>query len=254
MHQEVPVVELLGMRIARLGPEAVVDWAFTALERGEGGWILTATLDYLQRHASDPASRALYAGADLIVPDGMPLVWAARLQGTPLPARVAGSDLVWLLAERAARQGARLYLLGGDPGVGERAAQRFRERSPSLRIAGVSSPRISEVPTPAEIGELRSALLEAQPDLVYVALGTPKQDRVIAALREALPRAWWMGVGISLSFVAGEVARAPRWMQRAGLEWIHRLLQEPLRLSRRYLLANLPFSLRLMASAWRART
>lgn len=253
MIAPVPQIKLLGMPLAKLTPGEVLDHVFGALSQGRGGWIFTANLDYLQRYVSSGAAAALYAQADLIVADGIPLLWGSRLQGTPLPARVAGSDLVWLMAERAARTGRTLYLLGGSPGAAEESARRFVLRWPDLRIGGISSPRVSADPTEDELAPIRASLAEVKPDLVYVALGAPKEERLIAALRGAFPETWWMGVGISLSFVAGDVRRAPRWMQRLGLEWIHRLIQEPRRLSRRYLLANLPFTFRLLAQTLRAR-
>ena len=253
MPSEVPRVDLVGVPIARLSRDEVADHIFSALSQGLGGWVVTVNVDHLQRYASDPATRRLIAGADLIVADGTPLLWAARLQGTPLPDRVAGSDLVWLLAGRAAREGRSLYLMGGQPQAAEGAAGRFCERWPGLQIAGISSPRVSADPTQGEIASLRAVLAEARPDLVYVALGAPKQERVIAALRPYFPRTWWLGAGISLSFVSGQIARAPVWMQRAGVEWLHRLAQEPRRLVRRYLLDDLPFAFRLLAHAWRTR-
>jgi N-acetylglucosaminyldiphosphoundecaprenol N-acetyl-beta-D-mannosaminyltransferase len=251
---ELPGVELAGLRFARVTRAQAVDRVAEALRRGQGGWLLTATLDYVRRFAQDPAARELFRRADLVVADGMPILWAARLRRSPLPDRVAGSDLVWLLAERAARDGRSLFLLGGNPGAADAAARRFRERWPELRIAGIASPTLGSPPADAELEALRAELRAARPDLVYVALGVPKQDEVIAALRPQLPAAWWIGVGISLSFVAGEVRRAPPWMQRSGLEWAHRLAQEPRRLARRYLVEDLPFAFRLMADAWRART
>lgn len=246
-------VDLLGMPLAPLTLPALTEQVFAELDRGRGGWVITANVDHLQRYVADAGLRALCAGADLIVADGMPLLWAARLRGTPLPSRVAGSDLVWSLAEEAARRGRSLYLLGGEAGVAAAAAERLRERWPELRIAGTSSPWVSAIPTEAELETLRRELRDASPDLVYVGLGAPKQERVICALRSELPRAWWLGVGISLSFIAGRVERAPRWMQRLGLEWLHRLAQEPGRLARRYLVDDLPFAVRLLASARRER-
>ena len=123
--------------------EAVVDHVFRALEQGRGGWIATLNLDYVRRCAVEPDTQKLFSDVDLVVADGMPLLWAARLQGTPLPDRVAGSDLVWLLAERAAQEGRSLYLLGGNPGAAEAARTQLHARWPQLRIAGVSSPRVS---------------------------------------------------------------------------------------------------------------
>jgi N-acetylglucosaminyldiphosphoundecaprenol N-acetyl-beta-D-mannosaminyltransferase len=126
-------------------------------------------------------------------------------------------------------------------------------RWPSLRIAGTSSPRVSSEPTEVELASILCSLRQTEPDLIYVGLGAPKQERLIAALRSELPRAWWSGVGVSLSFIAGDIRRAPPWMQRGGLEWVHRLVQEPRRLARRYLAEDIPFTLRLLAASWRAR-
>jgi N-acetylglucosaminyldiphosphoundecaprenol N-acetyl-beta-D-mannosaminyltransferase len=166
---------------------------------------------------------------------------------------VAGSDLVWLLAQRAARDGRSIYLLGGAPGTAEGAAIELTRRCPGLRIAGLSSPRLPERPTSKELVPIASELREKQPDLVYIALGMPKGEFLIHELRATLPNAWWIGIGISLSFITGAVRRAPQWMQRSGLEWIHRLWQEPSRLARRYLRDDLPFAFRLFALALEAR-
>ena len=250
---ERPTVDLAGLALAKLTRQEVVDHLFGALAEGEGGWVVTPNVDYLRRYVADSEVRRLFADASLIVADGVPLLWAARLQGTPLPDRIAGSDLVWLLAERAAREGRSLYLLGGNEGAGEEAARRLVDRWPSLRIAGTSSPRVSRDPTEVELASILRSLKQAQPDLIYVGLGAPKEERLIAALRTELPRTWWIGVGVSISFIAGDVRRAPLWMQRTGLEWAHRLVQEPRRLARRYLAADVPFTVRLLAASWRRR-
>ncbi len=246
-------VSLMGLRLARRSRGEILDELFAGLRDGIGGWIVTANLDHLRRFVADPEARALAERATRVVPDGVPLLWAARLQGTPFPDRVAGSDLVWLLAERAAREGRSVYLMGGNPGTADRAAEKLQSRFPGLAIAGTSCPRVSSRPGSAELEPIRRELLERSPDIVYVGLGAPKQERVIDALRHELPGAWWIGVGISLSFIDGEVRRAPPWMQRTGLEWLHRLVQEPGRLARRYLVEDLPFGLRLAAHVLRAR-
>jgi N-acetylglucosaminyldiphosphoundecaprenol N-acetyl-beta-D-mannosaminyltransferase len=241
--------ELYGMEIARLDRWAVLDHLFGELAAGRGGWLITANLDFLRRHVQDPEARALYDAADLRVADGMPLVWAARLQGDVLPERVAGSSLVALVAERAAKDGRSLYLLGGAPGAAEGAARVLREQFPALRICGTSSPRVSDPPTAEEQAAIVAELAPLAPDLLLVGLGSPKQEKLIRALRPRLPNAWMIGVGISFSFLAGDVRRAPMWMQRTGLEWIYRLAQEPRRLARRYLWEDLPFSVELFRHA-----
>ncbi len=247
------VVWLGGLPLARLNRAQVVAHVFDALRAGRGGWLLTPNVELVQGASEDPAIRALYAAADLRVPDGVPLLWAARLRGRPFPGRVAGSDLVWPLAEGAAREGRRLFLLGGEPGVAEAAARRLEAHAPGLRVVGTASPRIGSPPTPEQVDAVRTALATAAPDLVLVAFGSPKTEHLIRALRPDFPATWFVGCGITLSFVAGQVRRAPPWMQRVGLEWLHRLAQEPGRLARRYLVRNLPFTLGLLAGALRER-
>ena len=245
------VARVGGLPLARLDAGDVVSHVFDSLAAGFGGWLVTANVDFAQRSRTDAACAALYAEADLMVADGAPLVWASRLAGVPVPERVAGSDLVWLLAERAALEGRSLYLLGGDGDAGPRAADTLKSRYAGLDIAGVSSPWLSLPPTAEELAPIIDDVRRCKPDVVYAAMGSPKQEYVIRALRDALPETWFMGCGISLSFITGDVARAPVWMQRTGLEWLHRLVQEPGRLARRYLLQNLPFTLRLLYGAAR---
>jgi N-acetylglucosaminyldiphosphoundecaprenol N-acetyl-beta-D-mannosaminyltransferase len=181
-------------------------------------------------------------------------VWASNLLGNRLPERVAGSALIYRFADYAAREGRSLYLLGGDPGAAEAAASKLCERAPGLRIAGYSAPRFSSVPTTVELENAVAALELANPDLLLVGLGSPKQERLIRALRARFPAMWMVGVGISFSFVAGHVQRAPPWMRKSGLEWVHRVIQEPRRLARRYLLEDLPFAAELFARVLWART
>ncbi|MFW6059412.1 MAG: WecB/TagA/CpsF family glycosyltransferase [Phycisphaeraceae bacterium] len=242
-------VRLHGVAFDAITEQACIDRVMAALARGEGGWIVTPNLDHLRRAQRDATFRAMLDEADLVVADGMPLIWASRLQGAPLPERVAGSSMAWTVAAAAAEHGRSLFLLGGEPGVGEEAERKLTGRYPGLRVAGRFCPSMGFETDTEQMEELRSALRVAQPDIVYVALGSPKQERVIQALRSELPEAWWIGVGISLSFVAGRVKRAPVWVQRLGLEWVHRLVQEPRRLARRYLVDGLPFACRLLGAA-----
>ncbi len=246
-------VSLCGMDLAQTESEHLLDYITGQLSEGRGGWLVTANLDFLRRHVKDPRDRGTYAAADLRVADGMPLVWASKLQGTPLPERIAGSSLVLPLCRRAAQRGLSVYLLGGEERANEEAAERLVQECPGLVLAGRSAPFVSAEPTFEEIASLRAALLEARPRIVLVAFGSPKQERVIAALKSDFPDAWWIGVGISLSFIAGHVKRAPVLVQRLGLEWVHRLVQEPRRLFRRYVIEDLPFAFELFGSSLRSR-
>jgi N-acetylglucosaminyldiphosphoundecaprenol N-acetyl-beta-D-mannosaminyltransferase len=240
---------LVGVEIDALTEADTLDRVATALSAGEGGRIVTPNLDQLRVSHPRADLRRIYADAQLVVADGMPLIWAARLQGTPLPERVAGSDLVWSLAELAAATGSPLFLLGGNPGAAEAAADNLRERHPDLRIAGTHCPPFGFEADPTEVPRIRSMIDSSGAKIVFVGLGYPKQEILITDLLADLPQVWFLGCGVSLSFIAGDVARAPGWMQRSGLEWLYRLIQEPRRLLRRYLWDDPPFAMRLFASS-----
>lgn len=248
-----PHVNLCGLTFARVTERQCVAHVLDELDAGRGGWVVTPNLDILRRWVKDESFRRLIEGSTVRVADGMPLVWASRLQGTPLPQRVAGSNLISSVSSAAAERGRSIYLLGGDEGTAQAAAEVLRQRHPTLRVAGTYYPEFGFEHDPVKMAAMRQSVLDARPDIVFVALGCPKQERIIAGLRDPLPQSWFLGVGISFSFLCGRVRRAPKWMQRLGLEWIHRLLQEPGRLAKRYLLHDIPFALRLLAGAFSSR-
>lgn len=244
-----PTTDLLGMSLARVTQDSLLDHMFDAMALGQGGWLITANLDFLRRHVHDPELRRLYNLADVVVADGMPLVWAASLQGQPVPQRVAGSSLLRPLAARAAVEGRSLYFFGGAEGAAQAAIAVLRQHLPELRIAGSSNPNVSDPPSAKDIADARAEFERTRPDILLVGLGSPKQERLIERLRATFPSMWMIGVGVSFSFLAGHVRRAPPWMRRAGLEWVHRLAQEPRRLTRRYLIEDAPFAVELFGRA-----
>jgi N-acetylglucosaminyldiphosphoundecaprenol N-acetyl-beta-D-mannosaminyltransferase len=243
------VVRVMGARFAAVTESDAVRMIVDAAMASRGHWTITANLDHLRRYRCESLARQLIDGADLIVADGTPVVWASRLAGASLPERIAGSDMIWSICEAAARRHGSIFLLGGDPGVADRAARVLRERYAGLKIAGTSCPPMGFDKEQPELDRIRRQVSEAAPQIVLVGLGFPKQDVIIRELRDVLPEASFIGVGISLSFVAGETSRAPEWTQRLGLEWVHRLLREPRRLVGRYLFHGVPFALRLFSSA-----
>ena len=248
--KQLPTVNLRGVEIHAITESQSVAHILGELGAGRGGMVVTPNLDHLHRCLHDIGFAALVSEAEMIVPDGMPLVWASRLQGTPLPERVAGSNLITTLSQAAADSGRAVFLLGGSPGTAERAARVLQTKIPTLRVAGTICPPVGFENDPAMMAELISTVLTARPDIVFVALGSPKQERLILKLRPLLPHAWWLGVGISFSFLCGEVRRAPVWMQKIGMEWLHRLVQEPRRLFRRYVVVGIPFAASLLGRAF----
>lgn len=248
-----PTITLRGQRIHAVTMRQTLDAIAADAKAGIGGWVVTPNLDILHKLVHDDSFRELVDPATLRLPDGKPLIWASAIQGTPLPERVAGSDLVSTLSARAADDGLSVFLLGGDPGAADEAADVLKGRHPTLTIAGIECPPFGFEADASYMASLEARLVEAQPDIVFVALGCPKQERLIVKLRQAAPKAWYLGIGISFSFLAGRVHRAPRWMQAAGLEWVHRLCQEPGRLAKRYLAVGIPFAIRLLTGSLLAR-
>ncbi|MGH3828013.1 MAG: WecB/TagA/CpsF family glycosyltransferase [Pseudonocardiaceae bacterium] len=246
-----PVFRVFGgvVTLCSLSAAEVVARVREQWRAGRGGTIFTANVDTVRAAARDRRLADLVANASLVVADGMPLVWAARLLGHPLPERVTGSSLVFSLSEAAAADGRSIFLLGGDPGVPEAAAEVLRGRFPGLRVAGTSAPPRGFEETERGMAEVIRAVVAAAPDLVLVGLGFPKQERTILWLRESLPDAWYLGCGAGIPMAAGQFRRAPVVVQRLGLEWLHRLALEPRRLARRYLRDDLPFAITMLAAA-----
>lgn len=250
-----------GPERVRIGPlaidplteEQVVEQVRAALLDGRGGWIATPNVDHLRRASRDEPLAQLIASATISVADGAPVVWTSRLAGRPLPARVTGADLLWSLSAAAAEDGRTIYLLGGEPGVPERAAEALKAAYPQLKVVGSCSPAFGFDNDADALRRCEQDVVAAAPDLVFVGLGFPKQERLISAFAPSLPAAWWLGCGAALPFAAGELQRAPRWVGRLGLEWLFRLVHEPRRLSRRYLLEDAPFALSMLAWALRTR-
>lgn len=247
-------MRLMGAPMGVVSEAEAVARIVAAAVAGRGHWTITANLDHLRRYHSSALERGLIDEADLVVADGMPLIWASRVAGEGLPERVSGSSMVWSICEAARAAGQSVFLLGGDPGVAERAADVFRAYAPGLEIVGTACPRFGFEHDEQELQRIQREVTGCAPRIVFVALGFPKQDVLIRALRGSLPNAAFLGVGISLSYATGDVSRAPVWLCRLGLEWAFRLAQEPTRhLARRYLVHGLPFGLRLLASAARHR-
>jgi N-acetylglucosaminyldiphosphoundecaprenol N-acetyl-beta-D-mannosaminyltransferase len=244
---------LAGLEFDRLTERQAVERIITASRLNRGGWVATPNIDICWHARRDPTLRTLVAGASLIVPDGMPLVWAARLRGDPLPERVAGGSLIFTLSEAAARQGLSIYLLGSSPGVPQRAGLELRRRYPGLVVAGADAPPFGFDADPRAADLVRARLAAAGPDIVYVGLGFPKQERLIAAFAPSFPATWFVGCGAAIPYAAKVLPRAPHWMRQVGLAWLFRLLHEPRRLFCRYLVHDAPFAVKLLAaSAWRS--
>lgn len=218
--------------------EAIAD----LVARRSGGFVCTPNVDHVVLLEDDLRLGAAYEHASLVVADGMPILWASRLLGTPLREKVSGSDLLFPLLLRAAEERWRVYLVGGGEGVAARAVERLKIEAPRLEIVGIDARSIDLDRDQDGHCELVAGLNAARPDLVLLALGCPKQEVVMDRIAGAVRPAVCVGIGAGLDFVAGTVPRAPRWISSAGLEWLYRLAREPRRLWRRYLVRDPRFA------------
>ena len=207
--------------------------------------LCTVNTEFVMAAQSDPDFMAILRDADLCLPDAAGILWASRLLGTPLRERVAGSDLVPAIAGAAAAHGWRLFLLGAAEGVADRAASILQSRHPNLIVAGAFAGSPHPDHDEATIARIRAA----RPDVLLVAYGAPAQDKWIARNRHRLRAPLMMGVGGAFDFIAGVAVRAPRPVQRLGLEWLHRLIQQPWRWRR--MLALPKFAWAVLASRLR---
>jgi N-acetylglucosaminyldiphosphoundecaprenol N-acetyl-beta-D-mannosaminyltransferase len=245
-------VDLAGALIDQVDFDGAVARVRGFLATGGAHQVVTVNLDFLSIAERDPHFRDTINRADLAVADGMPLVWASRLTDQPLPQRIAGVDLVDACCELAAETGAGVFLLGAAPGVAEAAGRQMKDLYPGLRIAGTYSPPFGEL-TAHEDERIVASIRAARPAFLFVAFGAPRQDQWLRAHLGQLGVPVCMGVGCVLDLLAGNVNRAPEWMQRTGLEWAFRLGQEPARLWRRYFMNDVPTLGRLVLRAARQR-
>jgi N-acetylglucosaminyldiphosphoundecaprenol N-acetyl-beta-D-mannosaminyltransferase len=195
----------------------------------------------------DPVFREAVERCELSTADGQAIVWAARLLGHRLPERVAGIDLMRALLDLASRRGYGIFILGARPEVLEDAVQRIRERHPELRVAGYQHGYYAREEEPEVVGRIRAS----SADILFIALETPAKELFIARNRERLGVPFVMGVGGAIDVLAGRRRRAPVWMQRIGLEWLFRMLQDPRRMAKRYLVGNTRFALLVAREALR---
>jgi N-acetylglucosaminyldiphosphoundecaprenol N-acetyl-beta-D-mannosaminyltransferase len=228
---------VLGVWIDAVDPgraqAAIESW----IARGERGYVCVSNVHSVMEARRDESLRRVFNAAALAVPDGMPLVWMSRLRGRRGVRRVYGPDLTLQLCERAAVRGYRCFFYGGAPGVAKELAHALSRRFPGLRVVGAEAPPFRPL-SPDEDDEAVRRINAASPDVVFVGLGCPKQERWMAEHRPRLDAPVLLGVGAAFDFHTGLVRQAPRWMMGAGLEWLFRLLQEPRRLWRRYLVYN----------------
>ena len=240
------VTRLDGVPLAKITEQEVVDLVCEELSAGRGGRIATLNTERLRGLKRKPETWRLIQDGVLLVADGMPLVWASRVQGDPLPGRVNGTNLLCALCEAASRKHVPIFLLGAPPGIAAAAAHNLREKYPDLSVYGTLSPPLGFDRQAETMSELADTLAPMGPGVVFCAFGFPKEEMVMEYLSASNPDQWFVTCGGSLEMIAHQVRRAPIWMQATGLEWLVRLAQEPRRLAGRYLRRDLPYLVGLM--------
>jgi N-acetylglucosaminyldiphosphoundecaprenol N-acetyl-beta-D-mannosaminyltransferase len=229
---------ILGVPVALVDYSQAMDVMDGLVSSGGRGYVCAAPVHALMVAQDDPETLAALRGSTLVVPDGMPLVWAANLLGESLDDRVYGPELMRRYSDRCAAEGHRVWLYGGrDQGTLVQLTDTLRRRHPGIRIVGGYSPPFRPL-TGAEEDDLLRQIDEARPDVLWVGIGVPKQEKWMARMRDRLDVPVMCGVGAAFDFHAGRVPMAPRWMQDHGLEWLYRAAQEPRRLVPRYLSTN----------------
>jgi N-acetylglucosaminyldiphosphoundecaprenol N-acetyl-beta-D-mannosaminyltransferase len=240
VSQPIKRVRVGALEVDALNRSEALDAIIQLVREGRGGMVFTPNVDHIVQAQHDATFREAYGRAALSLVDGVPVMWAARWLGTPLPEKLSGSDMFDPLIERAAAENLRVALVGGGPGVAELAARNLRQRLPSLQIVETLAPRIALRATDEERACVEQ-LTKAKADLIFVCLGAPKQELFSDRNRQQLAPAVLVGFGAAVDFAAGTMPRAPAWMSRSGLEWAYRLGREPRRLAARYLLRDPEF-------------
>jgi len=238
-----PRVNVLGVGLSAINLDLAEEAIGRALQERRKGYVCVTGVHGVSEAQSDPGFRSILNGAFLNTPDGMPMVWMGRLQGVAHMSRVYGPDLMLRVCDWTRRNGGSHFLYGGGPGVAEALKERLESKFPGIRIVGVCTPPFRPL-NPEEERDLQARISALKPDIIWVGLSTPKQEKFMAQYLPKLETTLMFGVGAAFDFHAGRVRQAPRWMQRSGLEWLFRLGCEPRRLWKRYLKNNPLFVLR----------
>lgn len=241
----IPRVDVLGVGVSIINQDIARTEIGAWIEHGETHYVCVTGVHGVMESQRDPALKDIHNASGLTTPDGMPLVWCARYAGATSVERVYGPDLMLNLANESVVKGWTHFFYGGAPGVADALAARLGERFPGLKVAGTFSPPYRDL-TDEEASAIAADINQSNPDIVWVGLSTPKQERWMARFRPELRAPALIGVGAAFDIHSGNARQAPPWMQKRGLEWLFRLASEPRRLWKRYLVNNPIFISRII--------
>lgn len=234
---DVPRANILGVGVSAIDMGQAVDLFSAALESGRRGYVSFVGVHGVMEAQKDPSLRHIKNSSIVSPPDGMPIVWVGRLQGFSRIRRVFGPDFMLKVCEMSCSKGYSHFLYGGNQGVAERLRTNLTGRFPGLRIVGTYTPPFRPLTCEEEAG-LAATVAKLKPDVFWVGLSTPKQERFMSEYIGELDTKIMVGVGAAFDFLTGTIRDAPPWVKTAGLQWLHRLMQEPKRLWKRYLINN----------------
>lgn len=232
-------IKMLDIRFNAVKQEQLLEEVFRNIEEKKMSSIMFVNVDVAIKAEKDELLKQALNESEMVLADGMPIIWISKLFKTPLPEKISGSDFVPELCRMAAQKGKKLFLAGGGEGVAERAAENLLMKYPGIQISGWYSPPYGFENQPEEIEKMNAAIHSAGPDIVIVCLGCPKQERYVYENRDKYKAGISICAGATIDFLAGNVKRCPAWMSRYGLEWFFRFLQEPKRLFKRYFIDDI---------------
>ncbi|EJT5929204.1 TPA: WecB/TagA/CpsF family glycosyltransferase [Clostridium perfringens] len=229
-------MNFLNIEVDNLTMNEAIDRAEELIIKKKPSYVVTPNVDHIVKLEIDKEFQDVYKNADLILTDGMPLIWISKMRGNPIKEKISGSDFFPKLCERAAEKGYSLFLLGAAEGVAAKAAKNLKEKYEGLNIVGTYSPSYGFEKKDDEIKMIIEMINETKPDILAVGLGAPKQEKFLYKYKNELNVPISLAIGASIDFEAGNINRAPRWMQNCGLEWFYRLCKEPKRMFKRYVI------------------
>ncbi len=241
--------ELLNISVNNLSMSEVLSAIEDMVSNREKAFIVAVNVDVVMKAERDLYLKKIIRQASMVLVDGKPLVWISKLYGRAIKEKVSGSDLIPLLCRDAAKKGWTVYILGGGPGIADRAAENLRQKFPTIRIVGSYAPRLGFELDPEELTNINRKVSEAHPDILIACFGCPKQEKFIYENYLKYDAIVSICGGATVDFLAGSVRRAPKWMSNHGLEWFFRFIQEPTRLFKRYFLDDI----KIVLLVWKYR-
>lgn len=232
-------IKFLNTHVDNLSMQEAINKIDKLIINKEPSYVVTPNVDHIVKLEVDSEFRDVYNNADLILTDGMPLIWISKLKNNPIKEKVSGSDLFPEVCKIAAEKGYKVFLLGAAEGVAAKAGENLKRKYKGLNIVGTYSPSYGFEKKEDEIKQIINMIKEVKPDILAVGLGAPKQEKFLYKYKKELNVPVSLAIGASIDFEAGNIERAPIWMQKNGFEWLYRLIKEPKRMFKRYIIDDI---------------